>query len=262
MSENLKKIIVVDDVNFMLTRMRESLGKHYQVYPAQSSEILYEILANVIPDLILLDINMPETDGFQIISQLKADRRYAAIPVIFLTGKNDRESIVRGMSLGAVDIVFKPITDRKLVERIEYQFDPAQQELNKPLVLAVDDSPSILNTIRHALSPKYKVYTLPQPEKLTDLLKIVTPDLFLLDLQMPVVSGFDLVPIIRNTTGHEDTPIVFLTSEATNDNIFVAVQLGACDYIVKPVDDAILLTKVAQHIKNYPMLRILRTFKQ
>ena len=91
-SQELKKIIVVDDLNFHLISVSERLKKFYEVYPALSTEVLFELLDNFIPDLILLDISMPDTDGFETIDMLKTDPRYKEIPVIFLTGKHDKRN--------------------------------------------------------------------------------------------------------------------------------------------------------------------------
>ena len=85
--------------------------------------------------------------------------------------------------------------------------------------------------------------------------------MFLLDVQMPKIDGFSLVTMIRAIPGHEETPIMFLTSDSRSENIRNAVALGACDYIVKPVDDEVLCNKVATQIKNYAALRILREYK-
>jgi two-component system chemotaxis response regulator CheY len=98
------------------------------------------------------------------------------------------------------------------------------------------------------LRDKYKVITLPRPEKLKGLLSNTTPNLFLLDFNMPGISGFDLIPVIRGHPGHESTPIIFFTSEGTIDHLTVAVDLGVCDFIVKPVDMDVLREKVAKHL--------------
>jgi len=113
------KIILVDDIVSNLDQGRNILKTFYTVYPAQSAAKLFEILENIIPDLILLDINMPEMDGYSAIKKLKADERYADIPVIFLTAKNDDESELEGLELGAVDYVSKPFSARLLLKRIE-----------------------------------------------------------------------------------------------------------------------------------------------
>ena len=93
-----RKIILVDDVNFHLVNTKLRLKNHYEAYPAQSAEILFDILENIIPELILLDINMPGIDGFKILRKLKSDHRYIDIPVIFLTSHKSKENIVLGMA--------------------------------------------------------------------------------------------------------------------------------------------------------------------
>ena len=116
------------------------------------------------------------------------------------------------------------------------------------MVLAVDDSPAVLEAVSAVLSSEYKVFKLPKPTMLENVLKQVNPDLFLLDYQMPELNGFELIPIIRRVEGHKNTPIIFLTSEGTVDNITAAIALGACDFIVKPFKPDQLKEKVAKHI--------------
>ena len=116
----------------------------------------------------------------------------------------------------------------------------------KPCILAVDDAPDVLKSVFHELRDLYTVFTLPKPEMLESFLMKTTPDLFLLDYNMPVLSGFDLIPIIRRFKKHEHTPIIFLTSEGTIDNLSAAVALGASDFIVKPFNPDILREKIAK----------------
>ena len=123
------------------------------------------------------------------------------------------------------------------------------EEVNrKPLVLAVDDASVMLKTIIAALSGDYKVYGLPDPMKLEKILCHMTPELFLLDYNMPGRSGFDLVPVIRGFEEHKDTPIIFVTSMNTFDHLSNAVALGACDFVIKPIQPDLLREKVAKHI--------------
>jgi response regulator RpfG family c-di-GMP phosphodiesterase len=256
-----RKIMYVDDINYALITIKERLKDQYEIYPTQSVEKMFEVLERVKIDLILLDINMPEVDGFEAIGKIKADKRYADIPVIFLTAQKDRKSIVKGMSLGAADFITKPISNENLIEHIEYLFDPEKRAAIKPAILAIDDNPSILQAINALLGDQYTVYTLPEvrvEQVLTELLKKITPDLFLLDYRMPVLTGFDLIPIIRKFPGHEETPIVFLTSEKTIDHVTAAAHLGVCDYIIKPIDEMILRRKMATHLADFVMRRRIR----
>ncbi len=258
MEELRKKIIYVDDVNFSLLSLKSRLGRRYEIYPAQSAATLFDILEHVGADLILLDINMPEQDGFEIIKAIKADARFADLPVIFLTGKKDKSTFTKAMGLGAADLVTKPFSDEELVLRIENQLGAQRQESFRPVLLAVDDNPSILKELNELLHEQYRVYTLPKPEAMKMLLDKIKPDLFLLDCQMPIQNGFDLARQIREIPDHEKTPIIFLTSDGTLDTLNAAVIAGADDFIVKPIDEAVLREKLAVHTLDYMIRRQMR----
>ena len=115
------KILLVDDNLAMLAAGRNILKPHFSVYPAPSAAKLFEFLENVLPDLILLDIDMPEMNGYEAIKKLKSDPRFADIPVIFLTAKSDDDSELEGLDLGAADYISKPFAGPLLLKRIENQ---------------------------------------------------------------------------------------------------------------------------------------------
>ena len=121
MATDREKIILVDDNMANLTMGRNILKNFYAVYPAPSVAKLFEILENVQPNLILLDIDMPETNGYEAIKKLKADDRFCDIPVIFLTAKKDEDSELEGFNLGAVDYISKPFSGPLLLKRIANQ---------------------------------------------------------------------------------------------------------------------------------------------
>jgi len=128
MQSTHKKIIIVDDNAANLAVGRNLLKLFYEVYPAPSAAKLFDILEKFIPDLILLDVNMPEMNGYEAIKILKADSRFADIPVIFLTAKNDEESEMEGFDLGAADYVTKPFSGPLLLRRIASQLLLEQQK--------------------------------------------------------------------------------------------------------------------------------------
>jgi len=242
------KIMMVDDDPVILQTGRALLKDYYDVYPLPSADKLFEAMKRVAPDLILLDIKMPGIGGFETIKLLKADKRYEAIPVIFLTAANDRSSVVKGISLGAADFVLKPFSLGDLRQRIENQFNP--KAARKPSILVVDDSSEILWTVFTILRDSYNVHTLPQPEMVEGLLESISPDLFILDYNMPVASGFDVIPVIRKYPKHFDTPIIIMTSEGTIGRLAMAVEIGVDDFIVKPFDADVLTDKVVKHMQG------------
>jgi DNA-binding response OmpR family regulator len=254
-----RKIVIVDDVQFQLLSAIERLRKYYDVYPAQSAEDLFKLLEKITPELILLDVYMPDSDGHDTVKMLKEDSRFAEIPVIFLSAKYDKKNMINGMKNGAVDFVKKPFSTSEIRDCIERHLDPEKRKDIRPIILAVDDSPSVLKSVSYLLEKIGKVYTLPNPNQLVPLLKMVTPDLFLLDCNMPDMSGFDLVPIIRKMPEHEDTPIVFLTALGTPDNVSVALSLGVTDFITKPIVEDVLREKIALNLRGFIMSRRIRS---
>jgi putative two-component system response regulator len=127
MNNTRKKILLVDDNAAILAIGKNLLKNHYEVYPLPSAAKLFEILEKVLPDLILLDIKMPVMDGYETIKKLKSVKRFADIPVIFLTAKSDEASELQGFGLGAVDYISKPFSPPLLMKRIENQITILQQ---------------------------------------------------------------------------------------------------------------------------------------
>ncbi|MCL2185147.1 MAG: response regulator [Treponema sp.] len=258
-----RKIIYVDDMNYSLISFKKALSKYYEVYLSDSCEKMYKIMEKVIPDLILLDVNMPDIDGYSTIKNLKTDQRYSNIPVIFLTCNSDKDSVVKGLSLGAVDYVIKPFNTEKLVESIENIFNPKTNEEKKPVVknennpsiLVVDDMTSMLRTIHHSLPDKYKVFLLSKSEVVIDFLQNNKPDIILLDYIMPGISGLELIPKIKALPGYDKTPIIMISSEGTFRNVNDAIALGAADFIVKPFDPKELIYKIEKQIRMMKLQR-------
>ena len=122
------RIIIVDDNMAYLTMGKNMLRTFYEVYPAPSVAKLFEILEKVMPDLVLLDIEMPGMNGYEAIKQMKADPRLTDIPVIFLTAKSDESSELEGFNLGAVDYISKPFSEPLLLKRIANQLLIVQQK--------------------------------------------------------------------------------------------------------------------------------------
>lgn len=114
-----KTVFLVDDSMTNLTIGKKALSGTYDVFTLDSGAVMFEMLENITPDLILLDVDMPEMDGYEAIKQLKANENTANIPVIFLTRMNEEDMELKGLSLGAIDYITKPFSTPRLLKRIE-----------------------------------------------------------------------------------------------------------------------------------------------
>ena len=118
MTEKRKTIIAVDDNSTTLVACKKILKPFYEVYPAISATRMFKIMEHIKPDLILLDVDMPDTDGYEAARLLKEDAAFKEIPIVFLTARDDPVSEKIGLNLGAVDYIAKPVTTDQLIERI------------------------------------------------------------------------------------------------------------------------------------------------
>ena len=133
MNEKREKIIIVDDIATNLAAAKIALSDKYDVFTVSSGEKLFSLIKNITPDLILLDVAMPDMDGYEVITILKSSEKTLHIPVIFLTAIIDPEHEIKGLNLGAVDYITKPFSHELLLKRINLHiaFEHQKQELLK-----------------------------------------------------------------------------------------------------------------------------------
>jgi signal transduction histidine kinase len=128
-AETPPNILIVDDTPANLDLLTEILrNQGYRVRPALSGELALSAAQAAPPDLILLDINMPGMDGFDVCAALKAKPPTAAIPIIFISVMDMPDAIVRGFELGGVDYVTKPFRPREVLARVQHQLTLIQQQ--------------------------------------------------------------------------------------------------------------------------------------
>ena len=112
-------VLVVDDTEANVDILVDALGEIYDVSVAMDGRAALETVEEDPPDLILLDIMMPEMDGYEACERLKSDERYASIPIIFLTALTEIENKTKGFQMGAVDYITKPFEITEVQARVK-----------------------------------------------------------------------------------------------------------------------------------------------
>ncbi|MGF6376469.1 putative two-component system response regulator [Clostridiales Family XIII bacterium PM5-7] len=118
-----KTIFVVDDNDTNLMAAKKALSGTYKTYAVPSAEKMFKLAEKITPDLILLDIEMPEMDGFEAMEKLKKDSNLCNVPVIFLTARHDVETEIKGLEVGALDFINKPFATPVLLKRIKMHIE-------------------------------------------------------------------------------------------------------------------------------------------
>lgn len=113
-----KMIVAVDDSGIILKRLTKVLGEDYDLHAFSVGKRALQFLKDRTPDLIILDIDMPEINGYEMLKMLKVREHLQSVPVIFLTSNSDKNSVMRAVAGGADDYVVKPIDEEILMDKI------------------------------------------------------------------------------------------------------------------------------------------------
>lgn len=114
----------------------------------------------------------------------------------------------------------------------------------KKRIVAVDDSGIVLKMLSAMLGGSYEFNAFSKGMRAIEFLEQRGADLIILDIDMPVLNGFEVMKMIRTRNELKDIPVIFLTSNNSKDDVLKAVKMGAKDYAVKPIDETVLLKKI------------------
>jgi DNA-binding response OmpR family regulator/nitrogen-specific signal transduction histidine kinase len=201
-------VLVIDDDPSIRDQIQRILTREgYRVQTAPGGHQGLQLARALPPLCIILDLMMPEMDGWTVLSELKADSRLASIPVVILSISDDRN---KGFALGASDYLTKPI-DRKVLVSVLGKY---RTTTGTPSVLVVEDDQDIRDLMQRTLSANnWDVSVAENGLVGVEKLREHVPDLILLDLMMPEMDGFQFCTEIQKSEEWRSVPIVVLTAK-------------------------------------------------
>src|SRR5712671_4063761 len=216
-------VLVVDDN----PQAAEILGRHldsggFRIEIAHTGTEALTMARELKPVAITLDLLLPEVDGWEVLSRLKADETTRNIPVVVVSVV---DHAALGRALGAFDYFVKPVDGKALLSRLS-QYTFADKGKSEPVrVLVVDDEPANLDLLEALLKPAgFGVLRARTGQEGIDLSKSQLPDLILLDLIMPGLSGFDVVEALRAEEATRSIPIMVLTAKTLTEDDKMALN--------------------------------------
>lgn len=287
----IKTILVIEDSK--TSRKVISLVLNRQGYgiveATRGSEGLAQ-LARIIPDLVLLDVMLPDMDGYQILSEIRSDDRLKEVPVVMLTGKRSSVDRMKGIASGANEYLTKPFDPAKLIKVIErfmgaYRIPvsvpvtrlptvkippivkktvmasvvPAIKMPSKPTgtkvpsILIVEDSPTARKVISMVLTRKgYLLREATTGAEALQLIETEAPELILLDAMLPDMSGYDILTQLKENESLQKIPVVMLTAKIGATDRQKGLRAGAIAYLTKPFNPDKLLSTVAEYTSACP----------
>ncbi|MBA3655885.1 MAG: response regulator [Gemmatimonadaceae bacterium] len=236
-------LLFSDDLSLSSRLAMEADGRGFKLTSTDQLSVARERVSSEEPSLVL--VSLP-SEGIReqlldFVQDLEA--RVPCIPVIVFSGTGDFRARVEVARRGAHGFLEHPVSPARAIDAVVATFE--QLSGTRATIVAVDDDPQILDAIKALLEPvRMRVETLSNPLKFWDVMEEQNPDLVLLDIDMPHVSGFELCRALRQDTRWARVPVLFVTARDDAASIQRAFSAGADDFVRKPLISAELLMRV------------------
>lgn len=252
-------LVVDDDVALALALVSEASSWGIQADIASDLAKAREAIAHIRPDVVLLDLCFPESpeNGFDLLTELTLEQ--PSVPVVVFTAQESFTQRVKVARLGGRGFLQKPVTPAQAMEAISQLLQ--QSSKTEAKLLLVDDDPQILDVVRTLLEPwGFNLTLLDDPQQFWDTLEQTAPDLLILDVEMPELSGIDLCQVVRNDPRWSELPVLFLSARTDIETIQSVFTVGADDYVSKPIVGPELVARILNRLERTKILRKLRKF--
>ena len=185
-----KTIFVVDDVDIDLFKVGEVLEDYYNVFTMTTAKKMFELLKKITPHLILLDIEMPDMNGLEVLSHLKSDKSLEYIPVIFLTGTRDMDTETKSYEKGVADFLLKPFSNSSLLNRVNLHINLGQR-IREQTSLLKDSHRNIIYVLSTMVEYRDE-YTGGHMERTAHYLKILIEEMIQQDIYTENLKDWDM----------------------------------------------------------------------
>ncbi len=268
------RILVVDDVipNVKILEAKLSV-EYYDVITAYNGLDALELATEKSPDLILLDVMMPQMDGFEVCRRLKKDPATAHIPVIMVTALSETADRVQGLEAGADDFLTKPVNDVALFARVKSllrlkmmmdefrlreatSFDLGVINPNEDLgenilrgrILAIDDNEFSSRQLQQIFAEEYDVTIESDMEEAQVLARGGDFDLAVVSLGITAFDPLRFCSRIRTFEETRQLPLLTLVDEADTARLVKGLELGVNDYVMRPIDKNELIVRTRTQV--------------
>jgi two-component system sensor histidine kinase/response regulator len=290
--DRTKTYLVVDDFEAMrqiTTNQLRTLGAE-KILVAKDGVDALKVLRAQHVDVVLSDWNMPVMTGLELLKAVRSDDRLRHLPFLMITAEAERPRVEQAVANGVTALVLKPYAPSQLLDRIEKALtakprysstaqapvtaqapataaqpaaptavDGTAAKSERATLLMVDDTHDNLLLLSQIFKEDYRVRLALNGEKALEICQSNSPpDLVLLDIMMPGMDGFEVAKRMREHPTSETIPIIFVTAMTSQDARIKGMDLGAVDFITKPIDPEVLKPRVRNFMRYVQMRRELQ----
>ena len=272
------RILVVDDIAANVRLLEAKLAAEYfEVMTASSGKEALELIERQTPDIILLDVLMPEMDGFEVCARIRANPKTRFLPVVMVTALSDPSDRVKGLEAGADDFLTKPVNDLALFARVRSlvrlkmmmdewrmreqtsgQFDilgeenepSVEDDKNASILLVESFQPAAQRIVNVLLGDNNKVEIADSIAKGIEAAAKARHDLIITNIQVAGEDGLRLCSQLRSQEDTRQVPILLIVEDFDMPRLIKGLDIGASDYLMKPIDPNELLARVRIQIRR------------
>jgi len=257
MEEERPLLLVVDSDRLLTEQLvTEAASYGLRTKIATNLSTAMDTLTRVRPNIMLLDLGFSNKteEGLSLLAE--ASKLQPAVPVLVFTAKDGLSDRLEVARLGGRTFLQKPVPPAQVLEAVTHVLQRVDNTVAK--VMVVDDDPHILGTLRSLLEPwGLIVTTLDDPLLFWETLEAASPDLLILDINMPQISGIELCQVVRNDSLWGGLPILFLTAHTDTEIVNQVFAAGADDFVSKPIVGPELVTRIINRLERIKLLRSL-----
>jgi two-component system, sensor histidine kinase and response regulator len=268
-------VLVVDDYQHMRMALKNILAElgFSNIHQASSGAEAKRILQEAPIAVVISDWNMPGMSGLQLLEWVRADERLRKLPFMLVTTEATREQIRAAIAAGVSEYLIKPFTLSAFTGKFQALFGshparpipaqeapsgpspvvgldaPLEERIRQSTVLVVDDVATNIRVIAGMLEADgYTIKVAISGKKALEIVAASPPSIILLDVMMPDIDGFEVCRRLKANPATAAIPIIFLSAKDQADDIAGGLELGAVDYVTKPVEPAILKARLRTHL--------------
>lgn len=272
------RVLVVDDIlpNVKLLEAK-LISEYYDVLTASNGEDALKCIAEDSPDIVLLDVMMPGMDGIEVCRRIKANPESAHIPVVMVTALTDSQDRVRGLESGADDFLSKPVNDIALMARVrslvrlkmtidewrarnatatqlgvvDHQLNVMDEPVEKANILVIEDRSFEAEKIQQSLNrDQHQITICNNGIEAMQVVQKQDLDLIIVSLNLAQADGLRLTSHLKSNEKTRSLPIVMLAEDGDLPRVARGLEMGANDYLIRPVDRNEILARVRSQVRR------------
>ena len=267
-----KRILIVEDNPDAIIQVKAVLeNKNYLVDVAEGGQQALDYIKFTIPDGIIMDLMMPEIDGFDVLEKLRSSETSKNVPVLILTAKDlTKKDLKRLSSNNIQQLIYKGDIDIEgLLLKVKLMLSTSNESSDlveenkkpktslskvpnsdrkdgKPTILVIEDNPDNMVTLKAILAGRFSISEAINGEKGLGIAKSQLPDLILLDMSLPAMDGEEVVKILKNDDSTKNIPVIAVTAQAMIGDKEKFISFGCESYVSKPIDPETLLLEIGR----------------